>query len=385
MKNILLLTPAFRPNVGGVEVHLNDLTEYLRGHGYYTYVLTYQPITSNLKGVGVEKLKNLEVHRYSWISGNYFNWFVSLPPVFNFIYLTPYLGLRALLFMLKNKEKVDVIHAIGLSSAFIARFLKAIFNKPAVMSTETLFNFRKGSFFYRVSRWVLSGMDIVLAQSEESRVEIMGLGISENRIKVFHHWINQDIFTPQDKRLARKKLNWKEMFTILYVGRLIPEKGVRLTIEAVRQLGGNVQLYIVGDDGPELSYVSDSVQKHTNIHFVGKIQHDNLPPYYTAADLFIYPALYKEDMSYAILDALSCGTPVINTNLGSGIYRLPTDVCYIVKPEINDIVEKVRFLVRHTSKLKTMSKRAAIFAKKFGPSLAKIITEVYDSLVPNDK
>lgn len=376
---ILILTPAFRPNLGGVETHLTDLTEYLSTHGYFTYVLTYQPITTSVRGPNLEPIPNLEIHRYSWLSGNYFNLFVNLHPIFNFLYLTPYLGLRAFIFLLTHD--VDVIHAIGLSSAFSARILKTIFHKPVIMSTETLFNFPPGSLFTKISRWVLSGLDRILAQSEQSRQELISIGLNPKKITVFSHWINQDVFKPANKVDLKKKLGWENKFTVLYVGRLIPEKGVRLVIESAIRIGPKISLKIIGAGGPELEFVQAAAQRHPYIKFLGGFSYRDLAPYYAAADVLIYPALYKEDMAYVLLDALSCGTPVINTNPGSGIYKLSPDSSFVILPTTSAIIAKINYLRSHPKKAGEMSLAAVKFSAKFGPALAKTITSRYDSLV----
>ena len=376
--SVLILTPAFRPNLGGVEVHLNDLSEYLRKNDFYTYVLSYQPITTKAKGKGYERRRNLEVYRFNWISGNFFNVFVNWHPVFNFLYLTPYFAIRTFFFLLSKHRKIDVIHAIGLSTTFPAVFFRKLFGIPVVMTTETIFNFEKGSMFSKVSKWVIDNIDHLLAQSDDSKKEFVDLGIPKNKITVFAHWINQDIFKPVDKKKLKKKLGWEDKFAILYVGRLIPEKGIRITVDVAKILGNKVQLQIIGDDGPELPYVKKAMKmESTDIHFIGKVPHDDLPPYYGAADVFVYPALYKEDMAYVLLDAMSCGTSVINTNPGSGIYKLSSDVGFVVEPEVKAIADKVAYLLNHPKKAARMGREAAKYAVKFGPKMAKTITDVY--------
>lgn len=377
-KSILILTPAFAPNVGGVETHLTDLTEYLRNNNYFTFVLTYQPITSKTKGPGIERRRNLEIHRYTWFSGNYFNIFVNLHPIFNFLYLTPYLGLRTFLFLLNHRKKIDIIHCVGLSTAFSGLIFKYVFHIPVIMTTETLFNFRPHSLLARVVKGMTSHLDTILAQSEQSKQEFVDLGVNPKKITVFSHWINQNIFKPLNKKLAKKKLGWENKFTALFVGRLIPEKGVRLVIDAVKEIGPNINLKIIGDDSTELEYVLKSSSK--NINFLGKIPHNQLPAYYQAADVLIYPALYKEDMAYVLLDALSCGTPVINTNPGSGIYKLSPSSAFVISPKVSDIVKYTLYLVSHPEVCRSMSKSAARFARRFGPRQATAIINVYDQL-----
>ena len=376
---ILILTPVFRPNLGGVETHLTDLTDSLRRHNFETTVLTYQPITTLAKAKAVEKSKNLEIRRFGWLSGNYFNFFVNLHPVFNFLYLTPYLGLRTFIFMLGNHKSVDLIHCIGLSSAFIGMVLKLFFGKPVVMATETLFNFHD-NLFSKISRMVLSKMDAVLAQSDESRDELVNLGIDKAKITVFSHWIDTDRFKPLDKSVARKRIGWEDVFTVLYVGRLIPEKGVRIAISAFEKIKNGSRMKIIGSEGSEEKFVWQKASVNPNIDYLGSKSYRELHKYYQAADILIYPALYKEDMAYVLIDSLASGTPVINTNEGSGIYKLSPDCSFVVKPDPQVISEKIKYLIDYPVVRKTMSLDARKFGLKFGPKLAKAITNVYESI-----
>ena len=59
---VLILTPFYEPNIGGVETHLKDLTTYLRKQKKVNvFVLTYQPLTTKAKGPYFEKDENIEV------------------------------------------------------------------------------------------------------------------------------------------------------------------------------------------------------------------------------------------------------------------------------------------------------------------------------------
>lgn len=376
-KTILILTPVFSPNLGGAETHLDDLCDYLTTNNHRVFVLTYQPITTPIKGKSLERRKNLEIHRFNWISGDLFHKFENLPPIFNFLYLTPYLFLRTFIFLLSNQDKIDIIHAFGLNAAFIARWMRVFFGKKIVMSTEALYNYKKGSLFANISSWVLRGFDKILAQSEASKEEMVRIGIPRGKITVFAHWVNQDKFKPGNKRKLKKKLGWEEKFTVLFLGRLIPQKGVGIVLKVAQETKRDIAFKIIGDDGPELARVRAVENKIDNLNYLGRIPYPKLPPYYTAADVFLYPALYKEDMARSILEALSCGTPVINTNKGSGIYALDDSVAIITKPDVAEIKEKLEFLYDHPQRLDRMSQNCHVFAKKFGPNLARIITRAY--------
>src|SRR3989339_698676 len=214
-KRILLLTPFCPPGVGGAETHLEDLYEFLRTHDYFVYVLTYQPITVGTRGLPLERRKNLEIHRYNWFGNNLFHTFEKYHPIFNFLYLTPYLFFRSFIFLLSHKDKVDTINAHGLNAAFIAAALKKIFKKRAVMSTMALYSFKPSSLFAKVCKIVLASMDAILAETQESKEEIEAIGVSSEKLVVFSHWVNQNKFKPENKTLVKRGLGFEKRFVAL--------------------------------------------------------------------------------------------------------------------------------------------------------------------------
>lgn len=373
-KTILILTPFFSPNLGGVETHLDNLCEVLTDQNFKVVVITYQPLTIHAKGKPYEKRKNLEIHRISWFSGNMFHNFSNF---FNFLYITPRLLIQVFFYLLFHRERIDVIHAYGLNAAFISRLMKIIFRKRIIMSTEAVYNYQKKSIFSQIVKWSLGGFDKILAQSEVSKEEMVRIGINPDKIEIFHHWINQKKFKPSNKKQEKKALGWEDKFTAIFIGRLIPLKGINVFLEVAKKINKNIAFKVIGDNGPELNKVKTAEKALKNLEYLGPIPHEKLPQYYAASDVLIYPALYKEDMSIAILESLSCGTPVINTNKGSDLYELNNKIAVIVKPVVKEITTKLTYLYDHRDQLSKMVKQAPIFAKKFGPTTAKIIIDSY--------
>ena len=72
---ILMICPFFRPNVGGVETHLNDLCEYLKKRGHRVFVVTYQPLMTDMKA---ENLKNPRTWRCTEFLGLGIIYFINL-------------------------------------------------------------------------------------------------------------------------------------------------------------------------------------------------------------------------------------------------------------------------------------------------------------------
>jgi phosphatidylinositol alpha-mannosyltransferase len=106
--------------------------------------------------------------------------------------------------------------------------------------------------------------------------------------------------------------------TVLYVGRLEPRKGVGVLIhamEAVRRRLPNAALVIVGD-GPERRALEElAAAQATPIRFVGRVNNDELPPYFHASDVVCSPALGGESFGIVLLEALAAGKPVVASRI----------------------------------------------------------------------
>lgn len=376
-KHILLISPFAPPNLGGIESHLEDLYQYLRKNGYQVTLLTYQPLSSNLKAPAKEEKRNLKIIRYRWFGNNLFITLTRYPPIFNFLYLTPYLLLRSFLFMLFHYQRIDVVHCFGLNPAFIGRVMKLFFKKRTIMSFANLYDFQKETLFGKICYWVLKEFDKILVSSQASKKDVLKLGLPKNKVVVYTHWINLKHFQPGDKKKLKKKLGWQDKFTVLFVGRMIPEKGVSLVLKIAKKIKKDVQFKLIGDDGPELPKVKKAQQKLANLEYLGKITNDKIGPFYAAADVFVYPALYDEDLALVLLESLACGTPVINTNPGSGVYRLKRKFSFVIPASPRTIQEKIEWLYDHPRQHQKMCQEGIKFAQNFGPQLAKKIATHY--------
>lgn len=111
---------------------------------------------------------------------------------------------------------------------------------------------------------------------------------------------------------------------ILYLGTLEPRKNVIAVIEAfarwARASGDReLQLIVGGAKGWYYERIFSRVQElgmGDRVRFPGYIPADELPDWYRAAEVFVYPSLY-EGFGLPPLEAMACGTPVITSNTSS--------------------------------------------------------------------
>ena len=106
-----------------------------------------------------------------------------------------------------------------------------------------------------------------------------------------------------------------DAIVVLYVGRLVKEKGLRELLQAFRQISvqDSCNLLLVGDgrDRNELHALAKTLDLD-NVIFMGKVDHDLVARYYAVADIFVLPS-YKDVWALVINEAMVCGLPVITT------------------------------------------------------------------------
>ncbi len=169
--------------------------------------------------------------------------------------------------------------------------------------------------------------------------------------KYLPHVNSQTIYNGADIRHFtvandQNKANQKEPKQILYVGRISPEKGVHVLIDAFNKVVSRypqVQLKLVGSENavvpwytldredPQiqnlLPYYQGSYRSHlqdrltstaaSSVFFLGKVPHFELLEYYQQADIFVFPSVWNEAFGMPIVEAMSMRLPVIATRGGA--------------------------------------------------------------------
>ncbi|MNP16039.1 Spore coat protein SA [compost metagenome] len=128
--------------------------------------------------------------------------------------------------------------------------------------------------------------------------------------------------TESEKRTMRKKYHTEQRnpFTILFVGRVIPRKGVPILIQAAHLVHKHtpVHLVIVGKGKP--FYMSRLKLQARNlgvpITFVGKKSHKEIHTVYRLADVFVCPSQKHEAFGLVNVEAMASGVPVVASRNG---------------------------------------------------------------------
>ncbi len=134
--------------------------------------------------------------------------------------------------------------------------------------------------------------------------------------------VNLETFRPVDRTAARKRLGFGDEKIVLFVGRIEALKGLDQLIKSLTAVHlPRITLVVVGGDDnasaevARLKGLAQNLRAGRSIEFTGPVPQEQLPDYYSAADVFALTSYY-ESFGMAALESLACGTPVVSTKVG---------------------------------------------------------------------
>lgn len=180
---------------------------------------------------------------------------------------------------------------------------------------------------YGIERHDLRRSETVFVLSETARAQVQRLDVEPSRIDVVPAGIDLDRFRPGDRVAARLALGLPiDRPLLLYVGRLVRQKGVHNLIDAmplVRAVHPHAMLVVVGS-GPERAALERLAHERgvgSFVRFMGHVQ-TLLPEHYRSADLCVVPSIAAETLALVAIEALACGTLVLGTPSGALVETL---------------------------------------------------------------
>jgi len=165
---------------------------------------------------------------------------------------------------------------------------------------------------------------IIVSTSRERNELVQHCDASPQKIRIIPCGVNLDLFRPLEKTSARSRLNLNGEDVLLFVGRLVPAKGLANLLMALPYLESKrpIRLLVVGGNdqppGPikSLRNLAKELSIEDRVTFLGSVEHQELPWYYSAADICVIPS-FHETFGLVALESLACGTPVVSTRVGA--------------------------------------------------------------------
>ena len=205
--------------------------------------------------------------------------------------------------------------------------------------------------------WFYGRAQVLMAPNQEL-VDLLS-GLTGKPTFLMQRGADTVLFDPK----KRSQLNSE--FTLGYVGRVTPEKGVRFLVEVERALldsgQSNFRFLIVGD-GSEREWLEANL---THAHFTGVLKGEALAQAYADMDLFLFPS-QTDTFGNVVLEAFASGVPVVVTNSGGPKFLVEQGVTGFAAEDDAAFLDAVKTLISH----RELHRAMCIAAREYALSLS---------------
>ena len=317
---ILMLTWEYPPRVvGGISKVVYDLSHKMVKEGNEVTVVTYRDgdnvkYYENDKGVEVYRVDNYMIR-----PNNFIDWIMQLN--FNMITKTNEI--------INKNGKFDVIHAHDWLVAYSAKSIKESYNIPLISTIHATESGRNNGIhdetqrYINDSEWMLTyESSEVIVNSNYMKNEVQRLfGLPYDKINVIPNGVNLQLFSNVNIDYDfRRQYAMDNEKIILYVGRLVYEKGIQNLIAAMPKVLDRYhdsKLIICGRGGmiDELREQVKYLGIENKVYFAGYCDSKKMQKMYKCADVAVFPSTY-EPFGIVAIESMLSGTPTIVSDVG---------------------------------------------------------------------
>lgn len=205
--------------------------------------------------------------------------------------------------------------------------LEVLLLKPWLRCPVLFFSWENLPIRYRwpfsaVRRFNLNRADGAIAGTQEASQRLREAGFSGPIAVIPQLGIDPKRFYPSRNESLRQKLGL-HAFTIGYIGRFVPEKGLWVLLDALSSLQGDWQCLLVGEGPIREEWLCQAQQRglRERVFWMPTVSHAEVPDYINAMDALVLPSLttprWKEQFGHVLIEAMACGVPVIGSNSGA--------------------------------------------------------------------
>lgn len=354
---IITITNYYFPTLGGISTYIHSLCIGLNKKGVCNKVIQFPVKFRNIEDIfyGKKYLKK------------------AIHVILVIIFLA---YVEILILIYKIRKRKIIIHSHSASFCLLISVISKIF------FTKTLHTFHSPiesrSF---ILEYFASMVDALVFVSKATKNQYLKrLKIYNKRIKIIPGGVDENIFYPRsrkEKAILREKYGSRlgigeDDKLILYVGRVVEDKGVLPLIESFIDINDqfpNTKLVIVGpynnttDQKRYYKVLSEKVNRYkinSSVIFLGKISTEEIVEIYAICDIFVCPSLWEEPFGLVVLEAMASGKPTIVTNVGGlSEWVTDSDTGIIIEPKNKkELFTKIYMLLRNDDKRISMGKRA---------------------------
>jgi len=311
-------------NTGGMSVYVRELARELgkRGHWVDVFTRAHEPMHDQIVPLG----RNARlIHLRAGEEGR-------IPKLAIYNHLTEF-GHNLRNFRKSEGVEYDIIHSHYWLSGWAVRCMQKRWSIPHVISFHTLgavknavgIGEKEPMLRIQSEEELVKNCQQIIASTSRERDELIRYcGASPGRIRIVPCGVNLDLFRPINKERVRRRLNLNGEGVLLFVGRIVPIKGLDRLLMAMPYFKGErpIKLLVIGGDEQNpiprenLRNLTKELGISDRVMFFGFVEHKELPCFYSAADVCVIPS-FHESFGLVALESLACGTPVIATKVGA--------------------------------------------------------------------
>jgi glycogen(starch) synthase len=304
--------------VGGISAHVYNLSRELTGLGVDTYVVTCDfpgaPEREEVDGTHVVRVDSYKTPSPDFVTWDYL--------------MNVNMQKEAASIIRSLDGNFDLIHAHDWLVANAALGLKHIFRIPLVATIHSTEIGRRNGLhtdyermIHQTENWLAhEGWKTVCCSQYMSSQVRWAYGLPENRVVVIPNGVDASVFEANfNKAEFRNKFALPDEKIVLFVGRLVHEKGAQTLINAMPKVltRVNAKFVVVGDGGMR-DFLMGQVRNMRLAHkilFAGFLDDQSLRYLYSCADVCVVPSLY-EPFGITALEAMAAKTPVVVSDTG---------------------------------------------------------------------
>ena len=304
---VLFVIRYFHPFVGGTEKQALSLASHLTANGVDVTILTSR---FRYGWQRTEHIRNVRV--------------IRLPsPRIKGIGAMVFLTCLAC-YLIRYKNYYSIIHTFQIGyTSFVSIVLAKVLRMPSLIEVASS---GSGGDIQRAKRTAWGKLCLLMAKRatriiavcDSVKKELVEEHVHPAAIESIANGVDLELNKPSmDKSALRRRMKLPDKDTIIFTGRLSPEKGTDLLVRCFAELARtqSCQLVIIAD-GPEQKNVVRLIAEydlHDSVLLISSVE--EVAPYLKASDLFVLPSRF-EGLSNALLEAMACGVPVISTRVG---------------------------------------------------------------------
>lgn len=372
-------------NTGGMSVYIRELARELglRGHLVDVYTRAHESVHDQIVELGqnarlihLKAGEDEEIHKLA-----------IYPHLADFA-----CGVEN--FRKHNRLQYDLIHSHYWLSCWVGKWVQQWWNVPHITMFHTLGAVKNAigvgedepELRIHTEKDLVKDCHRIIASTEREKEDLIRYyDASPEVVSVIPCGVNLNLFRPVNREIARCHMGFNGGSIVLFVGRIDPLKGVDKLLMAVSHLPEKqkLKLVVVGgdehskDEVERLKNLSQSLQIHDSVAFLGLVKQEMLPYFYSAADLCVVPSYY-ESFGLVALESLACGTPVVATKVG-GIESVirQGETGYVVADNApHHLADKIALLLS-TSEAKSVSSIRASVTRFSWSNIAEEMANEY--------